>query len=236
MDSEGMTAVTQSEGEHDRIAPQDDRTPRTTMTAKDTAGRRGMRWPVKGQATAGWVILFGGLLGLFGSFSLLYEKFAKLSDPNHTISCDINPWISCGSVMETPQAALFGFPNPFIGMAAFPMVVLMGVLLAARVRLPRFVVLLFNLGTLGGLVFIGWLIYQTTFNIGILCPYCMVVWAGVIPVFWFSTVHSLRSGAIPIGEGWRGAVDDLLKAHWIGLVILYLIPAVLVFATFSDKF
>ncbi len=37
-------------------------------------------------------------------------------------------------------------------------------------------------GTLLGTVFVHWLIFQSLYRIGALCPYCMVVWAVTIPL------------------------------------------------------
>ena len=39
--------------------------------------------------------------------------------------------------MVTPQASAFGFPNPLIGIVAFTVVVVTGVLAVAKVALPR---------------------------------------------------------------------------------------------------
>lgn len=188
----------------------------------------------RGRITTGAVLLLGGLVGLVAAFDLSYERVASLIDPQHAISCDFNPVLSCGTVMDTPQASAFGFPNPFIGLAAFPLVVFMGVLMLSRVELPRWISLTFNLGALGGLAFVTWLIFQSVYRIGVLCPWCMGVWAVVIPIFWFTTVTNLRNGAIPIGRDWRGPVDDLLRFHWIGLVVLYGAVATVVGTEFWD--
>jgi uncharacterized membrane protein len=37
-------------------------------------------------------------------------------------SCSINPILSCGSVMTTPEAEAFGIPNLLIGIAGFAVV------------------------------------------------------------------------------------------------------------------
>jgi uncharacterized membrane protein len=91
--------------------------------------------------------------------------------------------LSCGSVMATPQASAFGFPNPLIGIVAFSVVVVTGVLAIARTTLPRWYWLGLAGGTLLGVVFVHWLIFQSIYRIGALCPYCMVVWAVTIPLF-----------------------------------------------------
>ena len=188
----------------------------------------------RGRITTGLVLLAGAIVGLAASFDLTYERIASLIDPGHVISCDFNPVLSCGTVMNTDQASAFGFPNPMIGLMAFPFVMFAGVLLLSRVELPRWIMLVFNLGTLAGLAFVSWLIFQSVYVIGVLCPWCMAVWAVVLPIFWFTTVFNLRDGAIGVGEEWRGPVDDLLRYHWIGLTVLYLAVVAVVGTGFWD--
>ncbi|SDD30292.1 Uncharacterized membrane protein [Glycomyces harbinensis] len=188
----------------------------------------------RGRTVTGLVLLLGGLVGLAAAFDLTYERIASLIDPDHVISCDFNPVLSCGTVMNTWQASVFGFPNPMIGLVSFPLVVFTGALLLSKVELPRWIALTFNLGTLGGIAFVSWLIYQSVYGIGVLCPWCMAVWAVVLPIFWFTTVRNLRTGAIPVGEDWRDAVDDLLRYHWIGLTLLYLAVLTIVGTGFWD--
>jgi uncharacterized membrane protein len=205
----------------------------TGGTLMDEAFGEGSR-EARGRTVTGLVLFLGGLVGLAAAFDLTYERIASLIDPSHAISCDFNPVLSCGTVMNTWQASVFGFPNPMVGLVAFPLVVFMGVLLLSKVSLPRWIALVFNLGTLGGLVFVTWLIYQSVYQIGVLCPWCMAVWAVVLPIFWFTTVRNLRTGAIPVGEDWRDAVDDLLRYHWIGLTLLYAAVVMIVGTGFWD--
>jgi uncharacterized membrane protein len=188
----------------------------------------------RGRTVTGLVLLLGGLVGLAAAFDLTYERIASLIDPGHAISCDFNPVLSCGTVMNTWQASVFGFPNPMIGLVCFPLVIFMGVLMLAKVRLPRWIPLVFNVGVLGGFAFVTWLIYQSVYQIGVLCPWCMAVWTVVLPIFWFTTVRNLRTGAIPVGEDWRDAVDDLLRYHWVGLTLLYLAVVMIVGTGFWD--
>ncbi|HXO51922.1 MAG TPA: vitamin K epoxide reductase family protein, partial [Mycobacterium sp.] len=87
-------------------------------------------------ASAVW-ILIAGIVGLAAALTLTVEKIEILINPNYVPSCSINPVLSCGSVMVTPQASAFGFPNPLIGIVSFTVVVVTGVLALAKVRLPR---------------------------------------------------------------------------------------------------
>ncbi|HSS23447.1 MAG TPA: vitamin K epoxide reductase family protein, partial [Mycobacterium sp.] len=87
---------------------------------------------------------------------------------------------SCGSVMVTPQASLLGFPNPLLGIVGFTVVVVTGVLAVTKVSLPQWYWVGLTVGTLVGAAFVHWLIFQSLYRIGALCPYCMVVWVVTI--------------------------------------------------------
>ncbi|CAJ1500676.1 vitamin K epoxide reductase family protein [[Mycobacterium] kokjensenii] len=128
-------------------------------------------------ASRSWAILVGGLIGLGASVTLTVEKIQLLLDSGYVPSCNLNPVLSCGSVMVTPQASVFGFPNPLMGIVAFTVVVVTGVLAVADVALPRWYWGGLAIGTAAGAGFVHWLIFQSLYRIGALCPYCMVVWA-----------------------------------------------------------
>jgi uncharacterized membrane protein len=135
-----------------------------------------------GRASAWW-ILIAGVIGLLSSADLLVEKIAMLKDPAYVPSCSINPVMACGSVITTPQASVFGPPNPLFGLVGFCVVIVTGVLAIAKVPLPRWSWIGLTAGTGLAVVFVHWLKYETLYDIGALCPYCMVVWAVTIPLF-----------------------------------------------------
>nr|WP_086819184.1 vitamin K epoxide reductase family protein [Allokutzneria sp. NRRL B-24872] len=141
-----------------------------------------------------WVLTIGGVLGTAASFALVIEKFLLLANPFHIPSCTLDAVLSCGSVMRSPQAELFGFPNPVLGVIAFPVVTTLGVVLLAGARLPRWVWTGLQAGATLGVVFVHWLMIQSMYDIRALCPYCMVVWAVTIPIFWYTTVHNMDRG------------------------------------------
>ena len=134
-----------------------------------------------GRSSALWVLV-AGAVGLLAAMTLTIEKIEILINPDYVPTCSINPVLSCGSVMITPQASLFGFPNPLIGVVAFSVALVTGVLAVAGVRLPRWYWAGLATGALLGTVFVHWLIFQSLYRIGALCPYCMVVWAVTIPL------------------------------------------------------
>ncbi|HZQ34281.1 MAG TPA: vitamin K epoxide reductase family protein, partial [Mycobacterium sp.] len=157
-------------------------------------------------------------------FMLTVEKVKVLTNPSYVPSCSINPVLSCGSVMATPQASEFGFPNPMIGIVAFTVVVVTGVLAVSRVTLPRWYWLGLAAGSLVGVVFVHWLIYQSIFRIGALCPYCMVVWAVTIPLFVVVSSIALRpdtGSAVARGlHRWRWS---LVVLWFVALILLILV-------------
>lgn len=134
-----------------------------------------------------------GGVGLLAASVLLIEKIALIEDPTYIPSCSFNPILSCGSVMTTPQAEAFGFPNPIIGVAGFSIVVTIGVALIAGAQLKRWFWLGLQAGVTFGVGFVHWLMFQSLYRIDALCPYCMGVWAVTIPLFWYVTLHNLRT-------------------------------------------
>ncbi len=133
-------------------------------------------------APSAWWVLIAGVIGLVAAMALTVEKFKILLNPHYVPSCNLNPIVSCGSVMTTPQASVLGFPNPLLGLVGFTVVLVTGVLAVTKVRLPQWYWIGLTLGTLIGAAMVHWLIFQSLYRIGALCPYCMVVWAVTIPL------------------------------------------------------
>ena len=109
--------------------------------------------------------------------------------------------------MITPQASVFGFPNSLIGIVAFTVVLVTGVLAIAKVDLPRWYWVGLAIGTLLGTVFVHWLAWQSLYSIGALCPYCMVVWAVTIPLLVVATsiaaAPATSNGVVRALHTWR---------------------------------
>ncbi|MER8187694.1 vitamin K epoxide reductase family protein [Kitasatospora sp. NPDC094015] len=184
--------------------------------------------PVGAGRRYGWLLLVGGLLGLAASAVLTIDKIRLLKNPDYRPSCNINPIISCGSIMRTGQAEAFGFPNSLIGLAAFAALAAVGAGLLAGAAYRRWFWLGLQAGTLFGLGFVVWLIDQALYEIGALCPYCMVVWAVVLPLFWYTTLHTMRTGILPAPRWWPAVA----RWHWVVPALWYLGIALLVLNRF----
>src|SRR6202044_2801885 len=108
--------------------------------------------------------------GLIASATLTVEKIELLLNPAYVPSCNINPIVSCGSVMTTPQASLLGFPNSLLGIIGFTVVLVTGVLAVAKISLPQWYWAGLTVGVLAGAALVHWLIFQSLYSIGALCP------------------------------------------------------------------
>lgn len=150
------------------------------------------RQPARPVGERGMAVLLtvGGLIGLMASATLLIEKIELLKNPDYVPSCSINPILSCGSIMNAPQAELLGFPNPILGVLGFSVVLTVGVSLVAGATYPPWFWRALQTGAGLGAVFVHWLIFQSLYRINALCPYCMVVWVTTTTVFWYVTIHN----------------------------------------------
>jgi uncharacterized membrane protein len=178
-----------------------------------------------------WILVVGGIIGIFASIELIIQKIAVLSDPDFVPNCDINPILSCGSVISTEQASLFGFPNPVLGVIGFTIVIMFGALLFTGVELPRLMWLGLNFGALAGMIFVIWLVSQSLYVIGALCPWCMVVWAVTIPIFWQVTTDNLASNKLSLG---KSLSEVIVTLKWILISATYLIIMALIFVRWQD--
>jgi len=173
------------------------------------------------------LLVVGGVLGLIAAFALTLDKFQVLEHPGLRTNCYFNLLVQCDKNLNSPEGSLFGFPNPMIGLVCFPAPIFMGVATLAGARFPRWFWSVFNLGLLGALAFVIWLISVSIFHLGTLCPWCMLVWSVTIPMFLATTLFNLSRGNLPAGRGVRRAGAALYG--WTPLISLlaYVVVAVL---------
>ncbi|GAB3189244.1 vitamin K epoxide reductase family protein [Nesterenkonia suensis] len=175
--------------------------------------------PFGPRALAVWLMVTG-LVGAAASFLLLHERVQLWQDPDHITACDVNPWVSCGEVMASWQASTFGFPNIFIGVVAFPVVIALAVTLLAGLRPPRWFWLGLQAGVVFAFGFCVWLWSQAVYAIGALCPYCMIVWAAVIPMTVAVTARNILAGDLPSSPRLRRLTADW---WWVVMAVIVLL-------------
>lgn len=169
-----------------------------------------------------------GITGWIAAFALTLDKFAALTDPSTGLGCDFSILVQCSANLDSPQGAVFGFPNPLIGVAAWIAPIVVGAGLLAGARFDRWFWAVFNLGFVFALGFVIWLITQSVFLLGTLCPWCMLTWAVVIPGFWLVTLRNLREGVFPVPAAVRRFAGAAYG--WIPFITLLCYLAIAVIA------
>ena len=187
--------------------------------------------PAPGKRFA-WTLIITGILGWIAAFALTLERLHVAANPNATLSCDLNPFISCKSVMLTEQARLLGFPNPLIGLAAFIFPIAIGAAILAGAKFALWFWQMFAVGITMGFLFVVWLWTQSTFVIGVLCPYCMVAWVAMIPLFWTVILFLLREGVIETPLRFAGFFDRAYERTWLWAVGTDLVFAIVIVIRF----
>ncbi|MFD3996579.1 vitamin K epoxide reductase family protein [Streptomyces sp. NPDC058583] len=173
-----------------------------------------------------WMLVITGAAGVLAAWVITIDKFKLLEDPNFVPGCSLNPIVSCGNIMKSEQASVFGFPNPMLGLVTYAMVIAIGLALLAGARYRRWYWLGLNAGTLFGVGFCTWLMYQSLYEINSLCLWCCLAWVATIVMFWYVTSQNVRSGVIPAPRGLRTFFDEftwvlpVLHIGIIGMLIL----------------
>ena len=147
----------------------------------------------------GVLMVVAGALGLLAAMVLTIDRFRLLQDPSAHLACNLSPFIACGPVMQSRAGALFGFPNPLLGIIGFSVVVTTGVVRVAGAALPRWYHRGLQVGVLLAAVFITWLQTQSLYVIGALCLWCMLVWSVTIPLTVAVTLDNAAGGRLGAG-------------------------------------
>jgi uncharacterized membrane protein len=203
-----------------------------SSAASQQATRRAAEPHVQERGFA-WILLITGVIGWAASAVLVLERLRVYADANYITSCDINPWVSCGTVFQTWQASIFGFPNPLIGIVAFAVVITTAVAMLAGASFKRWYWLGLQAGVTLGMVFVVWLWSQALFDIYVLCIYCIVVWTAMIPMFVFTTIRNMAHGVLPAPAG---LVKFTSEWAWVIVALLWVATAASIFFRFINSF
>ncbi|MGF1646408.1 MAG: vitamin K epoxide reductase family protein [Kineosporiaceae bacterium] len=182
-----------------------------------------------------WLLAVGGGLGLVAAADLNIERSLLLEDADYVPSCSFNILLDCGAVATSPQASLLGFSNTILGIVAFSVVVALAGQLLTGGRLTRGVWLGLNGGLLAGVAFVHWLIYTSAVTLGTLCPWCMVVWAVTVPLFWYVTLRNLTAGAFGASARDSIVTRTLAAVHVAPVALWFVAVAGFLGVRFADS-
>jgi uncharacterized membrane protein len=138
-----------------------------------------------------YILISTAIVGFAASFVLMLEHIALLKDPLHQLSCSFNPVLSCGPIMQSDTATVFGFPNPLMGLASFAAQGLLGLAILAGAKMRSWFWKLYSLTVLGSIGFTLFLMYESLFVIKAICIYCLAVWIVLILSSWYTFQYML---------------------------------------------
>ncbi len=177
------------------------------------------------------VMLIFGFTGLIASFTLSVEEIHLMKHPDAVLSCTFNLVLNCATVMKTWQASVFGFPNMFIGLMGFPIVITIALLGLSRVAFPRWFAIGMELGIAFWTLFAYWLFFNSVYDIQVLCPWCLVVTFSMTMLLAASTYYTIRKNSFNLSDNTRaklhafvdGGYYQLAVASWIVLLVALVI-------------
>lgn len=170
-----------------------------------------------------WILIIGGLLAYIASFILALDKVKILENPHYVPSCNLNPVLSCGTVMLSHQANAFGFPNPFIGLGTFPVIMIVGGAMLAGAKFKRWFWLGLEAGLVLGIGFAYWLLFESIYRIHALCPYCLVVDVMLITISWYVTLYVIDNKYLRLPKGRLQKIYSWIRRHHIDILIAWFI-------------
>ena len=176
--------------------------------------------------------LLTGILAFASSAMLVYEHLQIAKDASHVSVCDMNAILNCGTVMRTPFAEAFGFPNPYIGLVGYAITITIATAILAGARFSRWYWLCMNVGHVLAFCFILYLWFNTTFVIGALCLFCMIVWIMQTILMAKTTAHNIQTGVIPAPEHMRHAVAGW---SWFVVILIFVLLFGIIIIHFFDQ-
>lgn len=203
---------------------------RVNTTAELNADVEPHPWYAKRFGTA-IVLLVAGVVGMLATLALTYERVQLWMDPGYVTSCDVNVWVSCGTVMEAWQASLFGFSNQFIGIVGFAIVITIGMALLSGAKFASWWWHATSIGLGLAMIFCLWLWTQAVYVINTLCLYCMVVWAVTIPAAVLLFVRNVSHDLIKVTPRTKMIVQT---AAWPTIILLYVVIGASILLRFGE--
>lgn len=181
-----------------------------------------------------WLFIIAGAAGLLGAFELSVERVNLLLDPDSSLACDVSPFITCSGAMESAQGSAFGFPNPFIGLMGFVAPIAVGVSLLAGAKFRRWFWAAFTIGVLGALGFVLWLGWNSIFILGIICPWCFIVWIATYTLVFPLLAHAIGEGVFGGGDRIRKRFRALRPYAWVASFVLLAVVIVTIALRLPD--
>lgn len=170
-------------------------------------------------------MLVGAIGSLIASFVLSVEAYELAKNPNAILSCSVNVILNCATVAKHPTSELFGFPNPFLGMIAEPIVITVAIAGLAGVKFPRLFMFAAQIGYTLGFIF-AWVLFYISFTIiQALCPWCLLVTLTTTLVWFAITRYNIREDNLYLPKHVNARLKTWIKKDYDKLVMWTIIAA-----------
>lgn len=178
------------------------------------------------------IMAAGAILGLAASFTLSIEAVQLAKNDSVVLPCDLNSALSCGAVGRHITASIFGFPNAFIGIISFSVILTVAVAGLMNVRFPKLYMYMAWAGALAGFVFAVWMFLVSVFVIGVLCPWCLTTDIATLVVLWALTRYNIKENNLYLLKNTQKTVDRLVAKNYdvlifVGIGVLSLLIIIL---------
>jgi len=165
-----------------------------------------------------YIIIVASIVGLIASAVLIYDQVQIWQTPNYSAPCDLNPILSCGSVINSKDGHVFGIPAPFFGLIMFPALATMGIVMASGIKLKRWLWIGMQIALTGGVIFALWLFWVSLYKIHALCPYCLGTDAAIYTMAWYVTLYNIEQGYI-FNNRKLNKFNHFIRKHHLDILI-----------------
>jgi uncharacterized membrane protein len=156
-------------------------------------------------------MLVGAIFSLIAAFVLAVEAVELAGNPFARLSCSFNAVVNCATVAVHPSSSIFGFPNAFLGLLAEPVVITVAIAGIGGVKFPRKFMFAAQICYTLGFLFAYSLLYTSTFVIGALCPWCLLVTLSTTLVFFSMTRYNIGEGNLYLPNHFAVRANEFIR-------------------------
>ena len=133
------------------------------------------------------VISIAASVGLIASFLQLLEKLNLLKHPGASLYCNLNSVFNCSNILNAHQSSVFGFPNSLLCIILFTVALTAGLVGLFGGLIHKYLRFFFQSLALFTAGFGFWYLWQSIFNVGAICIFCVFCYGGVLALntAWF---------------------------------------------------
>ncbi len=173
-----------------------------------------------------YILIVCGVIGIIASLILSHDTLAVSQNPHYIPACNLNPVLSCGSVINAPGDKILGLPYPYYGIGAFALLIGTGAGMLAGAVYKRWYWLTFQifvtLGTIGAYS----LLLKSIFKIHALCPFCLSVDIATTILFWYTTLYNIDNKVIVLKSEKAKAAYKWVRRHHLDLLVAWFLIAI----------